>query len=124
MLHLVRPQANQPKHTALAVVAPRLPKSKLLELLYSLNHAASDDAGSRRRLLGGAQAAAARVRAAIDMAGTDHALHAVVDNCDIGDLHFANKLLTFVKKPADFDEQFAEVRCKLGWVPGFVGSWC
>ena len=64
------------------------------------------------------------MRAAIDMAGTDHALHAVVDNCDIGDLHFANKLLTFVKKPADFDEQLAEVRCKLGWVPGFVGSWC
>ena len=30
MLHLVRPQANQPKHIALAVVAPRLPKSKLL----------------------------------------------------------------------------------------------
>ena len=34
-------------------------------------------------------------------------LHMVVDNCDMGNLHFINKLLTFPRKPVDFDEQMA-----------------
>ena len=46
MLHLVRPQSNQPKHSALSIVASRIPKSKFLELLAGLGHSDTKHTGA------------------------------------------------------------------------------
>ena len=75
MLHLTQPLANQPKHAALLTVAPRVPKSTLLEILAGLNHSDSADTGRKRRTLGAAQAHAAHSPAAHPASCCPHASH-------------------------------------------------
>ena len=53
------------------------------------------------------QVSPARTAAIIEVVGDERALLVAVDNCDLPDLHFINKVLFLLLKPSDFNEQMA-----------------